>query len=278
MQMAVAPSTSAAIDGMVRIPAGAFLRGCSPNDRHCYDNERPESFIHLDAFYVDRMEVTVASYRRCVEAGACSDEALDSHAPTTHSDNAPGQGLNDSTSEPAVPDPGCNWPHPGRAEHPINCLSWHQATAFCAWRKKRLPSEAEWEKAARGRTENIYAWGNEPPSCERAVMHEGGAGCNAGSTAPVGSRAAGKSPYGVLDLTGNVWEWMADWYQDDFYAHSPDENPTGPAAGRFRVVKGGGWSDWVRGEIDSLRISNRYSYAPDLRFVYVGFRCMRDAD
>jgi formylglycine-generating enzyme required for sulfatase activity len=258
---------------MVLVPAGSFLRGCSPADDSCFDNEHPARAIHLDAFYLDRTEVTVAAYRSCVAAGACSTEGLGQHSGSRTTSVTPGQGHNTTEFDPAASAATCNYTARGREGHPINCVSWHQAQAFCAWAGKRLPTEAEWEKAARGRDDRIYPWGNAPPSCSLAVMD---GGCGKGGTARVGSRPRGMSPAGALDMSGNVTEWVSDWYGVDDYAGSPAHAPRGPSTGRFRVVRGGTWRNAVEGKLNALRNSNRYSYIPTAHLDYVGFRCAAD--
>jgi len=194
--------------GMVLVPDGSFHMGCAPSDSTCHDDEAPRHKVVISAFYIDATEVTVAAYRSCTSAGHCSP---------------PG------TFEQ------CNWDQSSRTNHPINCVSWHQADSYCRWAGKRLPTEAEWEKAARGTDDRIYPWGNQPPTCQLAIMDEDGDGCGRESTWPVGTREAGKSPYGALDMTGNVWEWVNDRYRDDAYATHGSHDPTGPAEGTARV-------------------------------------------
>ncbi len=268
-----APEPAVAPPGMVLVPGGPFPRGCSVADPNCYANETPSPAIHIDAFAIDRLEITVADYRRCVELGACDAEEVGSHTNTQDTSLGPGAGSNSSTVLATSPSEYCNYPRSGRDDHPMNCVSHYQASAYCASLEKRLPTEAEWEKAARGVVPSVYPWGNEPPGCGRTVMREGGYGCGRDGTWPVGSKPAGRARSGALDMTGNVWEWVSDWYGDDYYRHSPDENPPGPETGIYRVVKGGGWADEVESDVNSLRISNRYSYGPELRFMHTGFRC-----
>ncbi|MSP24601.1 MAG: hypothetical protein EXR75_05440 [Myxococcales bacterium] len=261
--------------GMITVPGGPFPRGCSPADANCYANEIPARSIFIPSFAIDRTEVTVAGYRRCVEHAACSGDELGAHTNTQDTSLGPGTGSNSSAVLDTSASHHCNYPHADREAHPINCVSWTQASAYCRWLGKRLPTEAEWEKAARGVEPIIYPWGNEPATCERAVLRQGAYGCGRDGTWPIGSKPGGRASLGGLDMTGNVWEWVNDWYGDDYYAGAPDESPAGPETGIYRVVKGGGWADEVRGEVNSLRISNRYSYAPDLRFMHTGFRCAR---
>jgi formylglycine-generating enzyme required for sulfatase activity len=218
--------------GMVSVPAGEFIMGSEEGD----SDEQPVHTIYLDAFYIDKTEVTNAQYRQCVEAGAC-----DAPVDATYYDNA------------------------DYAQHPVVFVSWHDADAYCRWAGKRLPTEAEWEKAARGTDGRTYPWG-EGIDCDRAQHGE----C-AGQTVPVGSKPKGASPYGALDMAGNVWEWVADWYDSGYYSQSPARNPQGPDSGEERVLRGGSWSYGA----NFVRSANRYGDSPVDRFDNVGFRCAR---
>jgi len=234
---------------MVIIPAGEFMMGCNESvDNQCGSDEKPYHRVYLDAYYIDKHEVTVAEYRKCVNAGGCKD-----------------------------PDTGqyCNWGQSGHESHPINCVDWNQAQDYCSWAGKRLPTEAEWEKAARGTDGRKYPWGNETASCQYAVMSEGGGGCGRNFTWPVCSKTQGNSPYGLCDMAGNVWEWVSDWYDEDYYGSSPSQNPQGPSTGQLRVLRGGSWSFYNPGD---LRASYRVRHVPTVRrsrYGLVGFRCVR---
>lgn len=207
----------------VEIPAGAFTAGCAPGDSRCADDERPGRTGVLAKFAIDRLEVSVQEYRSCFDSGACSK---------------PGDG------------PLCNFARADRDAHPINCVDARQASAFCRWRNRRLPTSDEWEKSARGDDARIYPWGGDPPSCARASF--GGCG---GETHEVGVASSGASAYGVLDLAGNVWEWTS----------------THNKSGR-RIIRGGSFFDVE----DTLRASNKGSADPASRLEHVGFRCARD--
>jgi formylglycine-generating enzyme required for sulfatase activity len=212
---------------MVSVPAGEFSFGCNKAvDRECKDNEQPLRRFTLPTFLIDRTEVTVAAYRACVQAGKCS---------------APRMGGS------------CNW-NSGRDDHPINCVTWGQARAYCQWQGKRLPTEYEWEKAARGAEGRLYAWGSEAVSSGRYANIAGTAdGWKA--TAPVGTYPAGRSPYGADDMIGNVWEWCAS---------VDDPRPGEP-------LRGGSWADEPR----YVRASYRGRDEQGAKGEDYGFRCVR---
>jgi formylglycine-generating enzyme required for sulfatase activity len=235
-------SRLARVRDMILVPSGWFLMGLDRGDV----DERPQHPVYVDGFYIDQYEVTVAQYQACVAAGQCRE---------------PGKGRN------------CNWEIGGRGTHPINCVSWEDAQAFCAWQEKRLPTEAEWEKAARGTDGRSYPWGEEMATCDRVVMAVGGSGCGEGRTWPVGSRPSGASAYGVFDMAGNVWEWVWDWYGSGYYARGEDQNPQGPSGGSRRVLRGGSWKS---ANAQLLRVSNRRMEDPTLRLDFNGFRCAHD--
>ena len=248
--------------GMVQVPAGAFWMGCNASvDASCYDDEKPQHEVTLSAYEIDLTEVTVLAYAACVTAGACSTPSSSS-----------------SCSSSQYGTYGAS----GKEQHPINCVTWTQSSAYCAWKGKRLCTEAEWEKAARGGCEKYpgktcsaampkYPWGNAAATCTYAVMGDGGYGCGTDSTWAVGSKPLGASPYGVLDMAGNVWEWVQDWYASDYYTTSPGTNPTGPASSSFRVRRGGGF-DYFAADV---RASFRGAGYPSDAFDVVGLRCCR---
>jgi serine/threonine-protein kinase len=151
-------------------------------------------------------------------------------------------------------------------DYPVIYVSWHDADTYCQWVGGRLPTEAEWEYAARGPDRYFYPWGNNAPSSTSASYYR-----NVGDTTAVGSYPDGESWVGALDMAGNVWEWVSDWYSADYYAASPTENPTGPDTGDFRVLRGGSWFNIPD---SSVRSAYRYWYDPDYRSGYIGFRCV----
>jgi formylglycine-generating enzyme required for sulfatase activity len=197
---------------MVFVPAGEFTMGSSDADKDAYGDEKPQHTVYLDAFWMDKYEVTNAQYKKCVDAGKCSRPSESkSYTRSSYYGNA------------------------SFDNYPVIYVSWNDAKTYCEWAGKRLPTEAEWEKAARGADGRIYPWGNtfdiSKVNAERKV----------GDTTEVGAYPAGASPYGALDMAGNVWEWVADWYSANYYASSPRNNPTGPSSGQYRVVRGGAW-------------------------------------
>ena len=231
----------------VRIPGGSFNMGS--NDGDSYDNEKPVHRVTVRTFEMTKTQVTVEQYKACVDAGACT-----------------------------APDTGgsCNWGQSDRGKHPINCVDWHQAQAYAKWAGGRLPTEAEWEYAARsGGRDWKYPWGNENATCERAVMDDGsGNGCGRGNTTwPVCSKPKGNTTHGLCDMAGNVWEWVQDWYHDSYKGAPTDGSAWEKPTGSFRVRRGGCWGSGA----GSVRAANRYSGAPRHRYVDLGFRVARDS-
>ena len=184
---------------LLGVPGGSFTMGSKE-----YQDESPPHAVFLDGYFLQQLEVTQAQYRLCVEAGACPEAASGE---------------------------ACNWGRDDRDDHPANCISWFDASRYCSWAGMRLPTEAEWEKGARGTFGFSYPWGNTPPGgagdCDRAIMMRVGLGlgCGHDGTGPAGGRPLGASPYGLLDMAGNVWEWVMDDYDRSYYAKAPVENP-----------------------------------------------------
>ncbi len=239
---------------MVAVPEGDFMMGINPETDDSYDNwndEKPYRKIYIDKFYIDKYEATVEDYRRCVKAGKCKKLP-----------NYRGKAGR-----------ACNWQHKDRLNHPINCIDWNDANTFCEWAGKRLPTEAEWEKAARGTDGRKFPWGNQDVSCEYASFHEKDSinsadwGCGTGITSPVGSRPKGASPYGVMDMAGNANEWVSGWYFDDYYRKAPRKNPPGAESGLSRTARGGAFNDYAY----AIRATYRNAYP--VADQYRGVRC-----
>jgi formylglycine-generating enzyme required for sulfatase activity len=237
------------VDGMrmVYIPEGFFLRGTADKELPDEYDAKPQRSIYLDAFWIDLFEVTNGQYALCVEAGACNE-------PSTSSS---------FTRQNYFDDPEYD-------NYPVIFVKWADAKSYCHWAGRRLPFEAEWEKAARGTDGRLYPWGNEEPNLN--LLNFGG---NTGDTTPVGSYSAGASPFGVLDMAGNVWEWVRDWYFWGYYSEAPERNPEGPVSGNYHVLRGGSWD--LIGRI--VRVDYRWTlpYGMD-RSKDVGFRCAMDAE
>ncbi len=228
---------------LLYVPAGDFLMGSNDSDALASSDEKPQHTVYLDAFWIDKTEVTNAMYAKCVSAGACQPPG--------------GNGSNTRNS------------YYGNSQYDnysvIN-VSWNDATAYCQWVGRRLPTEAEWEKAARSTDGRIYPWGNASPDPTLLNFNQ-----NINDTTEVGKYPSSASPYGALDMAGNVREWVADWYDPSYYANSLAENPTGPSSGDRRVLRGGSWLNPWR----DVRGANRYRDVPDIRNYDVGFRCSR---
>jgi eukaryotic-like serine/threonine-protein kinase len=231
-------------DGMtlMYVPAGEFLMG-SESGR---ENEKPVHRVFLEAYWIDQSEVTNAMYLKCVMDGACSpprDPGSDSRA-----DYFGVSEFND---------------------YPVVNVTWGQAQTYCKWAGRYLPSEAEWEKAARGSDGRTYPWG-EWIDCEKANYLGKPGGCAGGDTSNAVNYPAGASPYGALNMAGNVWEWVADWYDQGYYRYSPDHNPTGPNSPRQgHVFRGGAWTFTS----SDVRTSFRSEAQEDFSDVLGGFRC-----
>lgn len=246
-----------AYDEMVRIPAGEFLMGSQKKvDRNAYPAEMPQRKVYLDAYEIDKYEVTTVQFLKFVLA----------------------------TNR----DPLIDWQYDGgnfqevMSSHPVMHVSWFDADAYCKWAGKRLPTEAEWEKAARGEDGRIYPWGNQPAGLSRSNFGR------TGLSGPVRDRPErlllyppiisvdkydnGVSPYGVFQMSGNVSEWVADWYEPKYYATAPAKNPKGPETGTQRAFRGGGWID----STPTVRTAQRNGTDPVTKMNWIGFRCARD--
>ena len=234
---------------MLLVPAGEFFMGSVDNDPFADEDEWPQHAVYIDAFWVDKTEVTNSEFQYCVEAGKCDPHL---HVGNTFAG----------------------------ADQPVVGVDWFQAATYCEWVGGRLPTEAEWEKAARGTDGRTYPWGNK---FDGSRLNYCDANCiqdwrdnrfddGYKYTSPVGSYPTGASPYGLLDMSGNVWEWTADWYDKDYYVTSTYQNPTGPSSGQQRVIRGGSWHYAGR----NLRVVNRHKDSPAFRYDKIGFRCVVD--
>jgi len=244
-------SSDTEVDSALALCNKGYGSGCK---RFLFENEQPQRKVYLDAFYIDKTEVTNAQYRKCVEVKACN-----APSDTTYYDNT------------------------DYAQHPVVYVNWYQAKAYCEWAGKRLPTEAEWEKTARGMDGREYPWGDEFDGsrlnfCDKSCLLEWrNTDVDDGYeyTAPVGSYPAGASPYGVLDMAGNVLEWVADWYDSSYYSQAPARNPPGPNSGTYKVLRGGSWFNTT----EFTRCAFRRWGLPDYDgwFAIIGFRCSRSS-
>ena len=224
------------LNPMVRIPAGEFVRG----NANGFPDERFEKTIYLDEFYIDQHEVTNRQYSQCVEAGRCTLPRL-----------------------PRSVNFGRYYAESSFGNFPVIWVSWNDAADYCSFVGKRLLTEAEWEKAARGGQPQIYPWGDAEPTNQANFDYA------RRDVAPTGSFPLDVSPYGVEDMAGNVREWVSDWYQWDYYPNAPTQNPPGPATGVTRVLRGGSWNDAPL----YLRSTVRKNFLPESFDSNLGFRC-----
>ncbi|MBI5030289.1 MAG: SUMF1/EgtB/PvdO family nonheme iron enzyme [Chloroflexi bacterium] len=246
--LGIGSSKISPIDGatMVYVPAGEFLMGSTDADKQALDNEKPQHRVYLDAFWIDKFEVKNTLYEKCVTAGKCqlpnrtSSYARNSYYGNSEYDN-----------------------------YPVIYVSLNDATTYCTWASRKLPTEAQWEKAARWVDERIYPWGD--------TFNKSWFNANdpaKGDTKAVGMYSNDASLYGVMDMAGNVSEWVADWYDAKYYsvpqAFNSWRNPQGPISGEYRVARGGSWL----GGLNEVRVTYRRYYAPNYWLNNVGFRCV----
>jgi formylglycine-generating enzyme len=273
-----APAKAAIPTDMVVIPAGEFLMG-SPEDGMSFDDERPQRLVSVASFSIDRHEVTNGQYKQFVDATG--------YQPPSHL-TARFNLWHQAT------------PLPGSEQHPVVNISWHDAVAYCRWQEKRLPTEAEWEKAARGTDGRRYPWGmdwdvlyansasywagytiefSDGEAWKSFWVAGDGARVSHGRglngevlTLPIGTFPQGASPYGILDMTGNAAEWVQDWYEPYSYLNAPLSDPQGPQGQLLKVVRGGSWLKPAR----NIRVSDRDYALPTDRATGIGFRCAKD--
>lgn len=221
-------------------PAGIFIMGSNKGE----SVEFPVHQVSLHSFYMDKFEVTNDLYKDCVQVSACQSP----------------QYFNSATRS-------SYYGNPQFGKYPVIFVNWTMAKIYCEWRGARLPTEAEWEYAARGTDGRMYPWGQEIDATYANYM--------ANDTSAVGSYEKGKSPFGLYDMSGNVWEWVLDWFQPDYYSKLSDNisNPQGPLIGSEHVLRGGSWGD----NVWDLRASFRYGNPPDYQLGNFGFRCAKDA-
>lgn len=230
---------------MMLVPAGEFTMGSNEGS----DDEKPVHKSYLNAYHIDKYEVTVGQY---------------------------GEFLDDTSFDP--PPTWTTMVQPPNENRPVVNVDWKDANNYCRWAGKRLPTEAEWEKAARGADGRMYPWGNDPPNQLRANYGKG-KWDNHNTLVPVGQLKDGQSPYGIYDLAGNVWEWVNDWYDPTYYATSPSRNPTGPETGKYKVLRGGSWDlapESLRSSHRDFNIPSTTDYdSPAYRNFNSGFRCAK---
>jgi formylglycine-generating enzyme required for sulfatase activity len=252
------------IDGatLVCVPAGEFLMGAANDDRLAEDDERPQHRVSLKSYWIDRTEVTNARFAQCLTAGVCKPEVYETEAKTF------------------VP----YAVHPDYQDYPAFLYEAEATADYCQWAGRRLPTEAEWEKAARGTDGRRFPWGNDI-DCAHATYYEcpvstippdqelSGPRCGYSyfcRTVQVEAHPSGASPYGALNMAGNVWEWVNDWYAPDYYSVSPADNPIGPAAGEYQVRRGGGTKSFASDLRVTARAGGQVSHVFDSQ---IGFRC-----
>lgn len=241
-------------DGMVHVPQGSFRMGCEEGlDGPCSATERPSRQVWVSGFFIDRTEVTVGAFTACVRAGSCS---------------------------PSVAAGECNYGEKDRGAYPINCVTWDQAVQFCAWAGRRLPTEAEWEKAARDNDGRPYPWGRDAPDAGGTYRANWGEGLARHLwmrdqweyDGPVGFYPSGAGPYGTLDQAGNLSEWVSDGYREG-YDPSDARDPVVAPTKEGRVARGGSFREYAR----RLRTFARDWHEPTFWYSHVGFRCAADA-
>lgn len=274
-----APPPSPCPEGMVLVEGGTFFMG-SQSEHPALSMARPSHKVTLDSYCIAVDEVTVQHYRMCSDAGQCERAHRTSFWPRGSADKR------DWERQRAVLSSLCNEGYDDRGQHPMNCVTWNQAEAYCRWKGWKLPTEAQWEFAVRGRDGRVYPWGDEPPGPTRTngcgrecvdwrvrselsshpVMYEANDGFV--GTAPIGSFPAGRTQLGLNDAVGNVFEWTAD----RFYAfdESPRINPTGPDEGNERIIRGGAFNSFMP---EFAEPALRFPMDEDAHSHGIGFRC-----
>ena len=241
---------------MVYVPAGEFMMGSHGADPKADTDESPRHTVYLDSYWIDRLEVTNFRYAEFLNT-------LGDHIGTCEGQDCAETQVEDKNSH-ILRQGGRYVVERGFEDHPVTQVNWYGARAYCRWAGARLPTEAEWEKAARGVDGRAYPWGKEMPNCKKAQYGDCG-----GETVPVGTKPRGDSPYGALDMAGNVWEWVADWYEPAYYRSSPAQNPLGPEPGLHKAFRGGSWGY----PPTFLRTTDRARNRPTYAGFDIGFRC-----
>lgn len=257
---------------MALVPAGNFLMG-SAKESAVPESEKPQHSVYLDTFLIDKYEVTIGMFTRFLNALKTQDRNFEEQRKTwvvirndlqntDRQDWWPAEILFENGLYTAVKD---------LDRYPVMSVSWHAADAFCKWAGKRLPTEAEWEKAARGGLENrVYPWGNELPTAGIIYRKLWANNFLPAPVEPVGNYHS--NGFGIFDMSGNVAEWCADWYDSRYYKNSPDKNPHGPVSGATKVIRGGSWAS----SNETLRVAYRNWSSPKSLNSGVGFRCAKD--
>ena len=265
------------LKNMVLIPAGEFLMGC-PEGEGAFD-EHPQHKVYLDAFYIDKYEVTNAQFKKFVDTTGYVTDAEREGSGDVWNPRAGRcslfrfNGVNWQRPNACLEGYGCsktweNYTIIDKMNYPVVQVSWNDVQMYAKWLGKRLPTEAEWEKATRGVNGRRWPWGDLfDPNIEGLIVH---ANISSDGPMPVDSFPTGISPYGIYNMVGNVGEWVADWYAPDYYINSSRHNPKGPDSGTFRVLRGGSLRDQKAHHVLS---TNREYQVPTYRSNFVGFRC-----
>lgn len=243
----VEPSMSKDGAPMVLVPAGSFPMGVPSGDRDGGRDEYPRHDVFVDTFMIDKFEVTNGRYLEFVKS---TGHRVPQNPRNPTRNLWQGESITDSL-----------------VDRPVINVDWFDAEAYCRWAGKRLPREAEWEKAAKGTSDRRFPWGNVEPTAKHLNYNQRWIGEK--TLMPAGSYEAGKSPYGLYDMAGNVWEWVNDWYDARYYERSPKKNPKGPDTGTKKVIRGAGWQN----ETPTVRIFTRVESDPTVRNESTGFRC-----
>lgn len=286
---------------MVKIPKGTFVMGFNDGEF----NERPEHEVYLNTYYVDKYEVSAQKFSEFLNSQGNPEDKYFSHDQYS---TIIGVSYTDGNAVENKKNPEKYIPRKGFEKYPANNVSWFGADAYCRWTGKRLPTEAEWEKAARSDDKRLYPWGNTAPDASRARINQKWEKNGFYVMLPVDLLQEGSSPYGVQNMAGNVWEWISDWYRQNYCDYCtpdsryhdlvsrlkgekqasavnergdeneelpsvPDDNPQGPTDGFFKILRGGSWYDSYGDLI--ARATYRYWFHPEERYLHVGFRCVK---